>query len=83
VGRYFEGIVDHADSLAIERCVQIITTTDFSEKLRKLGEETNLPIVCVHGDKDSGCPVEASAVVVKKIIPRTVLKIYQNGSHGE
>ena len=63
--------------------VQIITTTDFTEKLHRLNEETDLPVTSIHGDKDSGCPASASVDFVRKTAPRTVVKIYENGAHGE
>ncbi|KAK2740558.1 hypothetical protein FQN57_006062 [Myotisia sp. PD_48] len=48
----YANLVLTADALAVERCVQLISTTDFTDKLKRLGEETNLPIMCVHGDGD-------------------------------
>lgn len=72
-----------ADAIAVERCIQLITTTDFTEKLERLDAECSLPITCIHGDKDLGMPVESSANVIKKIIPRAMVKAYKDGSHGK
>ncbi|KAL1953961.1 hypothetical protein VTO42DRAFT_1877 [Malbranchea cinnamomea] len=33
-------------------------------------------------DKDTGCPASASVDIVQKIIPRVMVEIYENGSHG-
>lgn len=78
----YERIVGDADAIAIERCIQIITARDFTKELHNL-EKASLPILCLHGDKDSGCPVESSAAKVKEIIPRVTLKIYTNAAHGK
>lgn len=78
----YERIVDDADAIAIERCIQIITASDFTNELQSLGK-TTLPILCLHGDKDTSCPVEASAEKVKEIIPRVIIKVYANAGHGK
>ena len=75
-------IIDAADAIAIERCVQIITTRDFTEELKKLGKGTSLPILCLHGDKDTGNPYEGSMKKIKDIIPRAEAKIYTAAAHG-
>ncbi|KKZ59632.1 hypothetical protein EMCG_05390 [[Emmonsia] crescens] len=77
-----EGIVAAADSIAIERCVQIITSLDFTDLLRKFGAETDIPIMSVHGDQDLGCPYESSTKIIKEIIPRAVVRKYESGAHG-
>jgi hypothetical protein len=49
----FEKIVGEADSLAIERCIGIITSRDFTEALKKLGaKKDNIKLLIVHGDSD-------------------------------
>lgn len=49
----FERIVERADALAIERCVQIITGTDLTGVLRRLDGE-DVKILVLHGDNDQG-----------------------------
>ncbi|KDB20090.1 hypothetical protein H109_07952 [Trichophyton interdigitale MR816] len=78
IQRYTE-LVLRADAQAVERCVQLLSSTDFTEKLKKLESETDLPITCLHGDKDAP---ESQVVVLKKIVPRTVVKMYENAAHG-
>ncbi|KAK2792677.1 hypothetical protein FQN51_001595 [Onygenales sp. PD_10] len=78
----FEGFVEAADAIAIERCVQIITATDFTERLRKLDRDSDVAVLCVHGDEDAGCPYEASSKVVKEIVGRAGVKVYQGAAHG-
>lgn len=79
----FKGMVNDADAIAIERCIQIITARDFTEELHNLEKTSNLPILCLHGDKDTGTPVEGSAEKVKEILPRVTIKIYKNAGHGK
>ena len=47
----FEAIVAQADSLAIERCVQIISSTDLTENIRQL-DRADVKILVIHGDSD-------------------------------
>lgn len=47
----FEWIVAQADALALERCVQIITSTDFTEHLKEL-DGRDVRILVIHGDSD-------------------------------
>ena len=65
----FQLIVEAADGMAMERCVRIITATDFTDELGVLGSKYDLPVKIIHGDSDNGMPVEASAEKVKKLIP--------------
>lgn len=71
-----------ADPLAVERCAQIIISTDFTEKLLKLGRETSIPVMAINGDKDLGNPTEATLVRIKELIPKAITKEYRNGAHG-
>jgi len=47
----FEWIVAQADALAMERCVQIITSRDFTEDLKKL-DGCEVKLLAIHGDSD-------------------------------
>jgi non-heme chloroperoxidase len=78
----YERIVEDADGLAIQRCARTIRSVDFTEKLRRIGNDCEVPILCVHGDMDIGAPYEASAKVVQEIVPRVEVKIYEKGAHG-
>jgi non-heme chloroperoxidase len=76
-----EYIVGEADALALERCIHIITSVDFTGLLTRLGSETDLPAICLHGDSDKGAPYEATAKVVQQLIPRVETKLYQGAAH--
>ncbi|KAL5351172.1 hypothetical protein ACLOAV_003023 [Pseudogymnoascus australis] len=54
----FERMAEAADAVAVERAMQIFTHYDFSEKLAALGQESDVPILILHGDSDAGTPVE-------------------------
>ena len=80
----FEMIIERADALAIWRTVQIITSRDFTEDLRAFGEEgkERIPLLVLHGDQDAGMPYEASARIVKELVPRAEVKVYEKAAHG-
>lgn len=82
VRQRYEYIVGEADALAIERCVGIITNYDFRPLLKKL-EGYEIAVLCLHGEFDQGMPYEASSKVIKDIIQRAQVKVYERASHGE
>lgn len=79
----YERIIDAADALAFERCVQIITARDFTAELRKLSNESDTPVMVLHGDADQGMPYEASTKIIKEIVPRTQVNMYEKAGHGK
>ncbi|KAA8650806.1 alpha/beta fold hydrolase [Aspergillus tanneri] len=81
LGQY-ERIVEDADALAIQLCAHIIRSVDFTGKLRRLGENTAVPVLCIHGDSDNGTPYESSTRVVQDIVPRVKVRLYEQGAHG-
>lgn len=81
--RQHERIVEDADGLAIQRCAHIVRESDFKDKLLRLGEDSQVPILCVHGDSDTGAPYEKSTKVVKEIIPRVQVELYEQAAHGK
>lgn len=85
VRQRYEYIVGEADALAFERCIGIIIRYDFRPLLEKLGSnEMSLPaVMCLHGEFDHGMPYEASSKVIKEIIPRAQVKVYERASHGQ
>lgn len=86
----FERIVERADVLAIWRTVEIITSRDFTEDLREFGKEgeregekgRGVPLLVLHGDRDAGMPYEASARIVRELVPRAEVKVYEKAAHG-
>ena len=48
----FEVMAGQADAVAIERCVMMFTSRDFTDDLRKLGDEVK--VLVLHGDQDQG-----------------------------
>ena len=79
----YERIVDMADAQAVERCTQIITSIDFTKDLEQFADETELPLMVLHGDADQGMPYEASTKLIEGLVPRTEAKVYQMAGHGK
>ncbi|RMJ25869.1 alpha/beta hydrolase fold protein [Aspergillus sp. HF37] len=78
----YEYIVGQADPLAIQRCVGSISETGFRGKLHRLAEGSAVPILCIHGTDDAGMPYEVSTKLVREIVPRVEVKLYEGAAHG-
>jgi pimeloyl-ACP methyl ester carboxylesterase len=52
--------------------------TDFRAELRSIEK----PTLIIHGDSDVLCPLGLTARVVHRLIPKSQLKVYENGPHG-
>ncbi|MBE3046330.1 hypothetical protein IMZ48_28100, partial [Candidatus Bathyarchaeota archaeon] len=78
---HFERIVAEADGVAIERTVGVFNQSSEGEIRRLAGEE--VPVMILHGDSDGGMPMEASALIIKEMVPRVDLRIYEKAGHGE
>ena len=57
---------------------------DFTSNVKRMGEQggTGVRLLLIHGDSDSGMPYEASAGVVKELVPWAVVKLYEKCGHG-
>lgn len=82
--QHYERIIAQADGLAIERTSKLLVERDFTPEVTRLGEQgkDGVRLLLVHGGSDSGMPYEASAGIVKKLVPRAEVKIYEKGGHG-
>ncbi|KAF7588976.1 hypothetical protein BBP40_004943 [Aspergillus hancockii] len=80
--QHYVSIVREADALALERCMVIVPHTDFTGVLVKLSETAAPPILCIHGDSDTGTPYEATAKILKELLPKMELKLYEKGAHA-
>ncbi|RMZ87118.1 hypothetical protein DV736_g5650, partial [Chaetothyriales sp. CBS 134916] len=76
----YADIVHQADALAIERCIQIILSKDFSEDLKKI--DGRVKVLMIHGDSDQSMPVQASVALVPKFAKQTEVKLYEKAAHG-
>lgn len=67
---HYERIIGEADGLAAERCVQIISSKDYTADLKRLAgaEGGDTKVLILHGDSDKGMPYEASGKVVADIL---------------
>ena len=57
---------------------RVFTKTDFSADLRKI----NVPVLLVHGNRDTTALIEVTARRTASLIPRCELKVYEDAAHG-
>jgi non-heme chloroperoxidase len=79
--QFFERVVVQADPVALEKTA-IIFRKPMAKELEELGKDNDVPILILHGDSDSGMPLEVSARFVQQMVPRSELKVYKNAGHG-
>ena len=79
----YESMVHEADPIALERCVAIFLERDLTREVKEFGDETDIPILILYGDSDESLPIEAGPEIVKKLVPRTEIKLYEKAAHGE
>ena len=56
----FEAMAGQADAVALERCVMMITSKDFTEDLKKL--EEGVKVLVLHGDQDQGMSIHSCSL---------------------
>ena len=79
-------ITDWWVRLIVDRCSlqvmldlhRVFTRTDFSADLRKV----SVPVLLVHGSRDTSVPIDVTARRTVSLIPRCELKIYENAAHA-
>lgn len=79
----YESMAIEADPIATERCMTIFMERNLSKEVKELGDETDIPILILHGDLDQSLPLEAGPEIVKKLVPRAELKVYEKAAHGK
>jgi non-heme chloroperoxidase len=57
---------------------RLFTRTDFSADLRKI----NVPVLLVHGNRDTSVPIDLTARRTVSLIPHCELKVYEDAAHG-
>src|SRR6202035_5529370 len=65
----FKGVID---------CITAFSETDFTEDLKQF----DVPTLILHGDDDQIVPIDDSAKLSAKLIPRATLKIIPGAPHG-
>ncbi|KAL2015867.1 hypothetical protein VTK56DRAFT_4664 [Thermocarpiscus australiensis] len=84
--RFYEGLVQQADPVALERTMEICRRP-VEKELRALAADgesgRRMPVMILHGDSDAGMPLEVSSAVVKEMVPWVDLKVYERAGHGE
>lgn len=59
-------------------CIRQFSEIDYTDDLRKI----YIPTLVIHGDDDQIVPIDASARLSSKLLPKGVLKIYPGAPHG-
>jgi non-heme chloroperoxidase len=59
-------------------CIKAFSETDFTRDLGKI----DVPTLILHGDDDQIVPIEASALLSSKLVPKATLKVYPGAPHG-
>jgi pimeloyl-ACP methyl ester carboxylesterase len=57
---------------------RVFTRTDFSADLRKV----NVPVLLVHGNRDTAAPIDRTAHRTVSLIPHCELKVYEGAAHA-
>jgi pimeloyl-ACP methyl ester carboxylesterase len=86
--QFFERIIYQADPVAIERTAVVLQRSTIEELKQwaaagAADEKEKLPVLILHGDSDSGMPVEASSILIHKVLPWSQLKVYEKAGHGQ
>ncbi|KAL2140146.1 hypothetical protein VTI28DRAFT_4195 [Corynascus sepedonium] len=85
--QFFEQIVYQADPMAIERTA-VILQKPMAKELKEWAKAAaadireKVPVLVLHGDSDTGMPLETSAALVHKMLPWSQLKVYKKAGHG-
>lgn len=81
---HYERIIAQADGLAMERTSKLLVERDFTAEVTRLGKQgpDGARVLVIHGDSDTSMPYEASAGVVKELVPRAEVKLYKKGAHA-
>jgi non-heme chloroperoxidase len=59
-------------------CVDVFSSTDFTEDLKKF----DIPTLILHGDDDQIVPIGSAALMSSKIVKGATLKVYKGAPHG-
>jgi non-heme chloroperoxidase len=59
-------------------CIKAFSETDFTGDLKKI----DIPVLLIHGDDDQIVPIDDSARLSVKLLPKATLKVYPGAPHG-
>ena len=80
----YEHMVEESDPIAVERTVQTFLERDLTDVMWSLrNPQKPLPILILHGDKDSVNPADEGPEMVRRCLPDTRIVIYENAYHGK
>ncbi|KAK3901714.1 hypothetical protein C8A05DRAFT_44698 [Staphylotrichum tortipilum] len=84
---FFQRLVCDADPMAVERTA-MICQKPMKGELKAMAEaaekdaKDRVPVLIMHGDSDTGMPLETSAALVQELLPWSTLKVYEKAGHG-
>lgn len=59
-------------------CIKQFSEVDYTEDLKKI----DVPTLIIHGDDDQIVPIDGSARMSAKLVPKSTLKVYPKGDHA-
>jgi len=59
-------------------CIHEFSEVDYTPGLRRIDK----PLLILHGDDDQIVPIDAAGRAAARIVPGSILKVYEGGSHG-
>jgi non-heme chloroperoxidase len=71
-------MVEQTSLKALVECHRSMTETDFRPDLRKL----RIPVLLIHGDKDTSAPLETTGRATAAMIQSARLTVYEGAPHG-
>jgi pimeloyl-ACP methyl ester carboxylesterase len=71
-------MVEQTSLKALVECHRSMTETDFRPDLRKL----RVPVLLIHGDKDTSAPLETTGRATAALIGGARLVVYEGAPHG-
>jgi hypothetical protein len=83
--RFERMAIAEADTMAVERTVQIFLDRDLTDSLREFGKKwCDIPVLMLHGSEDLANPVDRSPAYVMNLLPNSdsELKVYEGSAHG-
>ena len=79
----YETMAAEADPFALERTLQIFLGRDFTDLIQDKGPSFTFPLLILHGGADAANPVDSGPGLLRKYVPNTTVKVYDDAAHGE
>jgi non-heme chloroperoxidase len=67
---------------ALVECNRALTATDFRAELARIANQSTIPTLIVHGDRDVSAPLPITGRKTAALLPHATVKIYEGAPHG-